>query len=428
MPQSLEIPGLVRLLDAGITPWHAVSHVRQLLLDANFSELSEDKVWILEPARAYFCVRGHGSLFAFRTPLSFNHLSKITLLGAHTDSPSLRLKPNPSIYREGYHMLNVEVYGSPILSTWLDRDLGIAGQVVYRRKNAKGLLTRLVETDLTVRIPSLAIHLETDTINSSKLNSQTHLMPILGLQGSDLYIQHIMESYLEPGEELVEWDLLLHDRARAIMCGFQGEFLSSARVDNLAMTHATTRALIDTSPHGENLHAVALFHNEEVGSQSYLGADSEFATTCLERIFTSFRLGRDHLFAATAGSLLISADMAHAVHPAHEERHDPTHKPRINAGPVIKYNGNRRYATDAQGAARIREAARLSGVPLQAFSPRNDQRCGTTIGPVLSSRLGMVAVDIGNPMLSMHSIRELCGTEDQDSMVRLLKTILQMEA
>jgi aspartyl aminopeptidase len=427
MTNALEIHSLMRFLDLGRTPYHAVQQVRTLLTEVGFTELDESRAWVLEPAQPYFVVRGNSSIFAFRTPVRFTPEIRLHLIGAHTDSPSLRIKPNPSLFREGFHMLNIEVYGTPILSTWIDRDLSFGGQLVFRRKGERELRTRLIDSNTVVRIPSLAIHLQDAERDGGKLNPQTQLLPILGLGGGDTYFRHLLESHLDPGEDLIDWDLQLFDTAKASLAGLSNEFVLSSRIDNLAMVHAAVRALQDSPSQSTNIIGCMLFHNEEIGSVSWQGAESRFAHHTLERIFNAFQAPRDLFFAALSRSFLISADMAHAVHPSYEDRHDSSHRPRMNAGPVIKTSASRRYATESTTSARFRELCRTANVDAQVFVSRNDQRCGTTIGPIIASQVGIPTVDVGNPMLSMHSIREMAGTEDHDSMIRVLKTFYTQE-
>jgi len=426
MSNSLEIHSLMRFLDVCHTPYHAVEQIRTLLGEVGFVELDESKPWILETAQSYYVVRGNASVFAFRTPLRFSPDTRLHLVGAHTDFPTLRIKPNTSIFRDGFHLLNVEVYGSPNLSTWVDRDLSFGGLLIFRRKGERELRTRLIESNTVVRIPSLAVHLQ-DPEKDGKINPQTQMMPILGLGGGDTYFRHLLESHLEPGEDLIDWDLQLFDNAKATLSGLSGEFVVSSRIDNLASVHAALRALQESPSHSSNLVGAIFFHNEEVGSVSWQGAESRFAPQVLDRIFSTFQASRDLYQAALSRSFFISTDMAHAVHPAYEDRHDPTHRPRMNSGPVIKVNANHRYATEAITSARFREICRTANVDVQVYASRNDQRCGTTIGPAIAAQLGIPTIDIGNSMLSMHSIREMAGSEDHDTMIRTLKTFFAQE-
>jgi len=428
MPQNFEIPGLLRFLDASPTPFHAVEYIAQQLSAAGFEELDERKAWRLDAAHSYFTRRNHTSLCAFRTPHKFHEQTAFRLACAHTDSPTLRLRPNPSLFRDGMHLLNVEVYGSPLLNSWLDRDLGYAGLLVFRKRGEKGLSVKHIRSESILRIPQLAVHLDRE-VNSQglKLNPQLHLAPIMGLGGGDTPFQYLLESFLENGEELVDFDLQLFDTQPATYAGLEKEFILSGRIDNLAMTHACIRALQETPSHMEHLNAVFLFHNEEVGSNSWQGAESDFARNCLQRAALSFKAGGDAFMAMLARSFCISTDMAHAVHPLFEDKHDGGHKPKLNNGPVLKVNAGRRYASEALSSARLRELARIAGVNLQVFTSRNDIPCGSTVGPGLAARLGMETVDIGNPMLSMHSIREMAGSFDHDPMIKLLKTSFQAD-
>ncbi len=427
MSSSPEIQNLQRFLDASVTPFHVVEQIRSQLEELRCVILDEGTDWSLEPSQLYAVVRGGSSIIVFKTPTRFTSDSKLHLVGAHTDSPTIKVKPNASIFREGYHLLNVEVYGSPILSSWVDRDLGFAGQLIFRRKGEKVLHTRLVRSSTILRIPSLAIHLQDPEKDSSRLNPQTHLMPVLGLGGGDTYFRHYLESHLELGEDLLDWDLQFFDQSKSSLAGMNQEFIVSSRLDNLCMVHASLRALLDSPIHPTHVTGVVFFHNEEVGSQSWQGAESMFASNVFERVFASFDVSRTTYLSILSKSFLISADMAHAVHPCYEERHDPTHRPRINAGPVLKVNSQKRYATEAWTASRFRDLCRHAAIDMQTFVSRNDVRCGSTIGPALSSLMSIPAVDIGNPMLSMHSIREMAGSDDHDAMIRVFKTFFTLE-
>lgn len=428
MLQNIEIPGLIRLLDASPTAFHAADHIANQLKTAGFEELDEKETWRLDAGQNYFVRRNLATLFAFRTPQRMTERSAIRLISAHTDSPALRLKPNSSVFRDGMHLLDVEVYGSPLLNSWLDRDLGYAGLVIYRRRGEAGLHTRLIRSSNILRIPQLAVHLDREVNKQGlKLNPQHHLMPILGIGGGDTPFPYLLESYLDNGDELVDYDLQLFDTQAASFAGLDKEFLLSGRIDNLAMAHAGIRALLDAPGHTEDVQGVFLFHNEECGSQSLQGAESDFARNCLQRIGWAFKISGDAQLAWFARSFGISADMAHAVHPLYEDRHDPVHRPRLNGGPVIKSNAQRRYATEAITSARFREYCRLAGIVPQVYSCHNDIPCGSTVGPGLSARLGIPTVDVGNPMLSMHSIREMAGSSDHDAMIKVLKTSFQAD-
>ena len=428
MPQNLEVSSLLRFLDASPTPFHAVETTSLQLSASGFEEIQESAPWRLEAGHSYFVKRNHTSLFAFRTPQRLGEHSAFRLSCAHTDSPALRIKPNPSLFRDGMHLLNVEVYGSPLLNSWLDRDLGYAGLLVFRRRGESGLFTRLIRSDTLLRIPQLAVHLDRELSSQGlKLNPQNHLMPILGLGGGDSLFSYLLESYLENGEELVDFDLQLFDHQPAALMGLEKEFITSSRIDNLAMAHAGVIALQDSLVHSEHFNGVFLFNHEEIGSETQMGAESDFARNCLQRIALSFKINGDAFLAMLSRSFGISTDMAHGVHPAFEEKHDPSHRPRLNAGPVLKVNAQRRYATEALTGGYFREFCRQAGVEMQTYSHRNDLPCGSTVGPALAARLGIPMVDVGNPMLSMHSIREMAGTLDHAPMIKVLKTSFQAD-
>lgn len=422
-----EIEQLIQYLNAGSTPYHVVAETCRILKDNRFIQLSEEEPWQLEAGQSYFVTRAGTSLFAFSCPRHITAQSSLRLIGAHTDSPCLRLKPNASLFKDGYQRLNVEVYGSPILSTWLDRDLRFGGQLWFRRKGHAQLQHQIITSDIEVTIPNLAIHLQEKKENLPKINAQTEIQPIFGLDSGDTELQHYLESFLEPGDQLLQADLQLFDPQPARICGLNHEMITSGRLDDLCMAQAGLRALLLSKTSPVHLNGLFLFHNEEVGSLSYQGAKSLFAPQCIERVLQALNTPPEHIYGIRSRSLFLSADMAHAVHPAWEQKHDPSHRPHLNHGPVLKANANRSYATEVQGAAQITDLARSSGVSLQMFASRNDQPCGSTIGPALTAQLGISVVDIGNPMLAMHSIRETAGCQDHQSMITLFRAFLGQE-
>ena len=347
------------------------------------------------------------------------------LIGAHSDSPNLRLKPLPDLTCVGYRQLSVEVYGGVLLSTWLDRDLSVAGRVVLA--DGKSELVDLKR--VVCRVPNLAIHLNRE-VNSAGLllNAQTHLLPVLGL-GSELggFAELLAEGLGNTAsngariEDVLGFDLCLYDTQRAAFGGSKQEFLFSSRLDNLASCHAALRALLAASPDPEATRVIAIYDHEEVGSQSASGARSLFLSDVLERLARGISPGADSaLPRAISRSLLVSADMAHAVHPNYPDKHDKQHRPMLGAGPVIKVNVNQSYASDGPAVAAFSAACRAVDVAPQHFSSRNDTPCGSTIGPISAARLGLRAVDVGNPMLSMHSCREMAATRDVAPMIRVL--------
>jgi aspartyl aminopeptidase len=419
------VDDLVAFLDASPTPYHAVNEVQQRLEQQGFRRLDEREPFRLEPGSRAYVTRA-GSLIAFRLgtlPLSEGGF---VALGAHTDSPNLRLRPQPDLSAHGYAGLGAEVYGGVLLTTWLDRDLSLAGRVTYQ--GGQTALVRL--PGAPCRIPNLAIHLDRE-VNRGGLvvNPQTALVPVFGRdrEGSPSRVLELCARELDrgPASEILSFDLCLFDVQGANFGGQNGEFLFSARLDNLASCHAATVALSSLSNAAPATAIMALYDHEEVGSQSAVGARSAFLSQVLERItFATSSGGPEALARAMARSLFVSLDMAHAVHPNFADKHDKQHRPLLGEGPVIKVNTNQSYATDSPGQALFVEACQAEGVKPQFFVARNDIPCGSTIGPIVASRLGLRTIDVGNPMLSMHSCREMAGTADHPAMVRVLSRLL----
>lgn len=406
------------------TPFHAVESATKRLAAAGFESISETDPWEnLRPGR-YTFAHGGSSVLAFVIP-EHARISGFRILGAHTDSPNLRLKPNAEYKKEGYVQLGVEVYGGVLLNSWLDRDLSLAGRVFVREEQrVKSKLLRIERPVL--RVAQLAIHLDRDVNDGLKLNRQEHLAPIFGLaaNGARDLVAFVADELAVPYDAILGSDLMLYDTSMPTLGGRDAEMIFSGRLDNLAMCHAGVQSLIDAAPRalsGEVVPVVALFDHEEVGSESAYGAHSGFLPRALERIILGRGGSREDYHRALAGSLCVSADMAHAVHPNYEGRHEARHKPVLNGGPVIKTNAQQRYATSASTAILFRDLCRAAEVPVQHYVHRTDLACGSTIGPIASTLLGIRTVDVGNPMLSMHSIRELGGSKDPAMMTKVLR-------
>lgn len=420
------IDDLLAFLGGSPTPYHAVASATARLLAAGFAPLAEHDAWDDLAPGSYYVVHEGSALVAFVVPAGA--IDGYRIVGAHTDSPNLRLKPKAAYTKEGYLQLGVEVYGGALLNSWLDRDLGLAGRVMLRGGHGgRGLETRLVRLDHPrLRVPQLAIHLDREVNDKGLvLNKQDHLAPVLGLQSSgEASVTAIVAAAVGAQvEDVVSVDLMLHDTLPPALGGAHDELLFSARLDNLAMCHAGTRAIARASQAvagGSLAPVLVLFDHEEVGSQSATGAQSHFLPRVLERL--SRRRGRsfDEHARVLSRSLCLSADMAHAVHPNYESRHEPRHKPVINGGPVLKVNAQQRYATSARTAAIVEQLCRGLDLPLQQYVSRTDLPCGSTIGPITSTLLGVPTADVGNPMLSMHSCREMAGVEDPEKMERLM--------
>ncbi len=414
---------LLAFLGASPTPFHAVASATERLAAAGFQSIGETDPWTdLRPGR-YTFAHGGSSVFAFVIPEG-KRISGFRIVGAHTDSPNLRLKPNAEYKKEGYAQLGVEVYGGVLLNSWLDRDLSLAGRVYVREGDR--IETRLVRfTTAMARVAQLAIHLDREVNEGLKLNRQEHLAPIFGLAGADArdLTALLAEELKTTREAILGSELMLYDIVAPTRGGRDGEMIFSARLDNLAMCHAGVRALIDAAAEaqaGDVVPVVALFDHEEVGSETAYGAQSGSLPRALERIIVGRGGSREDYHRALAGSLCVSADMAHAVHPNYESRHEARHKPVLNGGPVIKINAQQRYATSGATAVLFRELCAKAEVPVQHYAHRTDLPCGSTIGPIASTLLGIRTVDVGNPMLSMHSIRELGGAKDPAMMTKVL--------
>ncbi len=420
---------LCAFLDASPTPDHCAAEIARQLDGAGFAPLDPGAPPRPLPPGTRAYVRKGGTVVAFALGARPVAEAGFRIVAAHTDSPNLRIKPNPVVRSHGWVRLGVEVYGGAIVATWTDRDLGIAGRVVVR--DAGRRVSRLVDVRRAVcRIPNLAIHLDR-TVNEDglKLNKQTHLPAVLTLaddDGDPLRALLAAELDCEP-DAILAWDLALTDLAPAVVGGLHDEFLFSGRLDNQASCHAGLDALLDAAGHGADHTAVlACFDHEEIGSRTSRGANGRTLESVLRAVCDrDASRGSGGLERALAHTVLISADMAHAVHPAHPDKHDAQHMPRLNAGPVIKAHANHNYTTEGETAALFADPCAEAGAPVQWFVNRSDLRCGSTVGPMLAASLGVAGVDVGNPMLSMHSAREMCGTADHGWMTGALAAFLR---
>jgi aspartyl aminopeptidase len=402
---------LLAFIDASPTPFHAVAESIRRLVAAGFTATNPLQAWDELPAKGFLA--RDGALVAWSVPEGTHAAAPYRLVGAHTDSPNLRIRPQPDTGRAGWRQLGVEVYGGALVNSWLDRDLGLSGRVAVRTEGRVEM--RLVRVDRPVlRVPQLAIHLDRE-INERGLllDRQQHLVPVWSVGGPEpgAFTRFLAAEMGVEADHVLSWDVMVHDVSPGTFLGRDRELLSAPRLDNLCSCHAAVTAL--TARTGTGSVAVAsLFDHEEVGSMSATGADGGFLATVLERL-TLARGGdrADHL-RALAGSTCLSADMAHATHPNYPERHEPDHQVAVNAGPVVKLNVNQRYATDSRTQAGFEQACAEAGVPVQRFSSRGNMPCGSTIGPITAARLGIPTLDVGVAQLSMHSARELCGAAD----------------
>ncbi len=423
MTQSEITRDLMDFIQASPTPFHATRALRQRLLDAGFEELDERDDWILRADGRYLVVRNGSSLIAFCTGATGTLPQGIRMVGAHTDSPCLRVKPQPELTQQSFLQLGVEVYGGALLAPWFDRDLSLAGRVTFR--SAQGQLrSELVNFKRPIAvIPNLAIHLNRGANDGQKINPQTDMPPILATMMEakpQLDLRTLLAEQLaseHPGlgvERVLDFELSFYDTQPPAVIGLNGDFFASARLDNLLSCHAGLLALLRAG--GQPAMLVCTDH-EEVGSSSHCGADGPFLEDVLLRLIPD-PIERSR---ALQRSMMISADNAHAIHPNFADRHDGNHGPRLNGGPVIKINSNQRYATNSETAAFFRNLCEQAQVPVQSFVVRSDMGCGSTIGPITASRVGVRTVDIGVPTFAMHSVRELAGSNDPGYLIGVLE-------
>ena len=410
---------LCYFLQAAHTPFHAVAAMATRLQEAGFQPLDEAAAWVLQPGGGYFVTRNQSSLIAFRVAASPSLASGWRMVGAHTDSPCLKVKPQPELVRQGYFQLGVEVYGGALLNPWFDRDLSLAGRVHYL--DSKGVLKHtLVDFRKAVAvIPSLAIHLDREVNQKRSINAQTDLPPLL-LQTAEntlasfrelLATQLQLEHPALAVQEVLDFEISLYDVNPPAVIGVHDEFLASARLDNLLSCYVGMESLIAST--GEHNRLLVCTDHEEVGSATAAGAAGPFLESVLRRINEKLLDGKSESFQRQVSqSTLVSVDNAHGIHPNFPDKHDSKHGPLLNGGPVLKFNANQRYATNSETSARFRQLCQTANVPLQVFAVRSDMGCGSTIGPLLATELGIATVDIGVPTFAMHSIRELAGTRD----------------
>ncbi len=430
-----EVDDLIAFLDASPTPYHAVREAVRRLEAAGYREVGEQDAWEIAAGARCFVTRNGGSVIAFETGSAPLAEAGVRIAAAHTDSPNLRVKPNPDVRSHGYRQIAVEPYGGVLLHTWLDRDLGLAGRVSI----AAGETPRTVLVDFRraiARIPSLAIHLHREIrTDGLKLNEQTHLPPVTGMENGAELAALLKDELEAAGEEALDaddilgFDLMFYDLQGAAIGGVADDFLFSGRLDNLASSHAALSALLRAGKRTAKTpftRMVALHDHEEVGSRSPQGAGGTFLLDVLERLSSlTGDADPEARPRAIARSMLVSADVAHAVHPSYADRHEAGHKPVLGGGPVLKVNSGLSYATDATTQAMFASVCRRAGVPVQHFVTRSDLGCGSTIGPITAARVGLPTVDVGIPLISMHSAREMIGVADVEPMVRALTTYFE---
>ena len=424
------IKDLGEYVSASPSSFHAVHEAARRLEAAGFTALDELQPWG-GGAGKFYIIRD-GALIAWVTPENAGPTTGFNILGAHTDSPSFKLKPKPTTGKFGWLQAGVEVYGGPLLNSWLDRELQLAGRLVLRDGTQ-----HLTATGPLLRFPQLAIHLDRGVNdNGLHLSKQQHMNPIFGQgnpAGEDLLglLASRVEGITIDAADIGGYDVVVADTQAPAVFGAKGEFFASGRLDNLSSTHAGLVALVahaSSAPTTGPIAVLAAFDHEEIGSNSRSGACGPILEDVLVRISDGLGASVSQRRQAIAASFCVSADAGHAVHPNYAEKHDPANRPVLNGGPLLKINANQRYATDAAGAALWARLCDESGVPYQEYVSNNDLPCGSTIGPLTATRLGIRTVDVGIPLLSMHSARELCGVEDAKSLATVAEVFFRAAA
>lgn len=420
--------GLMQFIEASPTPFHAVAQLTNALRAAGYQALDEADSWALQPAGKYFVCRNGSSLCAFNLGTEVLEQSGLRMLGAHTDSPCLKVKPNPVMTAKGYVQLGVEIYGGMLLSPWFDRDLSLAGRVSYSDKQGS-LQQALIDFRRPLLIiPSLAIHLDREVNNNRSINAQTDLPPIMmPLDAHDepvdfkrLLLQQLLHEHPDCAAiRVLDYELSCYDSQKPAYVGLNQDFIAAARLDNLLSCYTGLMSLVHC-PQPQPALLVCNDH-EEVGSLSASGAQGDLLRAVLMRISDS----TESFVRTMHRSMFISADNAHGVHPNFANKHDDAHGPLLNQGPVIKVNANQRYATNSQTSARFRLCCERAQVPVQSFVMRSDLACGSTIGPITAAELGVATIDVGVPTFAMHSIRELAGSKDAWLLFKAFNEFLQ---
>jgi len=413
---------LQRFLESAPTSWHAAQEIGNRLAAIDFTPLEEDEKWELEGGAKYFVQRG-GSVCAFAVPLQ--KPSKFVLIASHTDSPALKLKPNPEVQEGNMTLLETELYGSPILATWLSRDLAIAGRIVVQ--NSQGEIEeKLVFLDeAPFIIPQLPIHLDRDVNDKGLLlNKQDNLRPIVSLGETADYLSSLLKKQAFY-QSMLAFDLMAVPIEKSRFLGADGEMLASYRLDNLSSAHACTVA-IASAPVTDALQMALFWDHEEIGSRSAEGAGSPFLADTLKRIGFTLGMDEEELIRKKSHSLCVSVDVAHAYNPNYPKKFDTHHRLLPGKGIALKYNADKKYASDAKTAAIVAAACKKLNLPSQPFTSRSDMPSGSTVGPIVAEKLGFPTVDIGIPLLSMHSAREVIACQDHLDMCQLLTHLLQL--
>ncbi len=419
--------GLLEFLDASPNAFFATAFMKNALLDEGFIELREYEPWKITASGSYFVTRNDSALIAFRVPKKKKStVPAFNIMATHSDSPTFKIKPNSLMETEGYMSLNVERYGGMLCASWFDRPLSIAGRIIIGTSD--GIISRLVNIDRDLLIiPNLAIHMNREANDGYKYNVQLDMLPLCG----DMELEDNIESLIArqfdiDSADILDMDLYLYNRTRATMLGLGDEFIAGCRLDNLQCTYAGLVAMTSTEPKG-SISMLCTFDNEEVGSSTKQGAASTFLKDTCTRVLHALGYSDDDICISIAKSFLVSADNAHAVHPNHPDKADPTNRPILNRGIVIKYSANQKYTTDAVSAGIFMKLCHEAGVPYQTFANRSDMVGGSTLGNISTSQLPINTVDIGLPQLAMHSAYETAGAMDTKYLIDVARLLYSCE-
>jgi aspartyl aminopeptidase len=415
---------LLDFIHTSPSPFHVVANIKAMLISKGFRELRLAKRWEISKGGKYFVTRNDSAIIVFAVGSGDVGEEGFRLVGAHTDTPTFSIKPSPEmVVEKTYLKLNTEVYGGPILNTWLDRPLSVAGRVILKTDDPFHPEMRLISMGRPILIiPNQSLHMNRKVNEGIELDKQKDMLPLVACVNDEFEKDGFLVKLLAKelgvdADRIVDFDLYLHEHEKGRIVGLNDEFISSTKLDNLAMVHAGLHALLNSEAQ-KATNVLACFDNEEVGNRTKQGSDSPWMRTVMERVSSTLGGDQEDFFRAVYNSLLVSADMGHAVHPNAADKHDPTNRPVINGGPMIKVHANRGFITDSESAAVFETLCQRAGVPTQRFVSRSDLRGGSTLGAAFLTQLDMRALDVGNPVMAMHSIRELGGVVDHYYMMK----------
>lgn len=424
-----EIKQLLKTLECGVSPFHVVQESKRQLKEEGFEELSLQKAWKLEKGKGYFLTPYQSSLIAFWIGKDYKNEDMLRIEAAHTDWPCLKIKSLPE--KQGkYQTLNVEVYGGPILNTWLDRPLSAAGRVSIKSENIFKPEIKLIDFKKPIFvIPNLAIHMNRDVNKGVEINKQVDLLPLAGMmpekkKEAEWFLELLAEELKVKKQDILDFEINLYNLDKPELIGIKEEFISSPRLDNITSVQACVYAVTE-GKRKDGINVIALFDNEEVGSKTKQGGDSQLLPMILERLYLALGQTREEYLAAAANGMMLSVDVAHAIHPNHPERCDITNQIYLNDGVALKLSGNQRYATDCEAIGIVEQLCQNHGISYKKFANHSNIPGGSTLGSLTSSILPMKTVDMGIPMLAMHSSRETMGKEDQVSICKLMKAFFE---